>query len=580
MAAKSQQTPSGESTALSQAMRTARPALITAVVFSFFINLLSLAAPLYMLQVYDRVLASRSIPTLVFLTLILAFVYAVSSALETLRSKVLVRGGVAFDRVANPDVFRAVQRATLQSPSPRHVQALRDVDGVREFYTGQGLIAFCDFPWVPLFIAASFLLHPVYGYMALGAAVFSLILTLTNEWLTRSSLDKASRDAQSANNHSVTTFRNSEVLQAMGMVEALRRRWSKHHEGMLGWQAVASNRAGLVLSLSKFNRMLMQSIVLGVGAYLVIQREVTPGTMIAASIIVGKALAPVDIALAQWKSFTNMRESYRRLSGLLQALPDGVRRMKLPKPSGAISLEGVIARAPGRQVPVLNNITIQIPAGTTVGVVGPSAAGKSSLARVMVGVWPILVGSIRLDGSDLSHWNPEELGNHIGYLPQDVELFSGSIAENISRFDENASEDSILTASRMAGVHEMIQQLPEGYNTQLGESGQALSGGQRQRVGLARALYKMPPVIVLDEPNANLDALGEKALVQAVQEAKKAGSTVILITHKTNILSLVDQIVVMNNGQVSKAGPRDQVLAALAGPAKGAALAAVPVSAA
>lgn len=550
---------------LKQAFRATRPALITAVVFSFFINLMALAAPLYMLQVYDRVLVSRSISTLIMLTLIVAFVYALSAALETLRSKVLIRAGVLFDRIANPDVFRAVQRATILHPSPRHVQNLRDVDAIREFFTGAGLLAFCDFPWVPVYLVAAFMLHPIYGFLALGGAVLTFILAAINEVVTKAALNKASHEAMTANNHSITTFRNSEVLQAMGMVEAIRSRWSKHHEGVLGWQAEASNRGGLILSITKFARMLLQSLILGVGAYLVIEREVSAGMMIAASIIIGKALQPVEIAISQWKSFNMMREAYRRVTGLFAALPKHDERMKLPAPTGQLTLEGVMATAPGRKTPVLINVGMTIPSGMTVGVIGPSAAGKSSLARVMVGVWPIVQGAIRLDGSDLSHWNPDELGSHVGYLPQDVELFAGTVAENISRFSENVSEQDVIEAARMAGVHEMIQYLPEGYNTFIGDSGQALSGGQRQRIGLARALYGLPSLIVLDEPNANLDAQGEAALLAALEALKAARRTVILITHKTNVLTAADYILVMNAGQIQTAGPRDQVLAAVLG---------------
>lgn len=562
------------------AMRSVRPALSAAIVFSFFINLLALSAPLYMLQIYDRVLSSRSIPTLLLLTLLLAFLYAVSASLETIRSKVLVRAGVAFDRDANPDVFRAVQRATIQSPSPKHSQALRDLDSIREFYTGQGLIAFFDFLWVPLFLAAAFLLHPIYGYMAVGAAVFSFFLTVLNERITRPILDKATREAQLANNNALTTFRNAEVLQAMGMVESLRARWSNFHEGMLGWQALASNRAGVVLALSRFNRLLMQSVVLGVGALLVIERQVTPGTMIAASIIVGKALAPVEIALAQWKSFTNMRGARTRIGEMLKALPEKAKRLSLPVPKGDISFEGVIARAPGQGKPILSNISLKINAGTTIGIIGPSAAGKSSILRVLLGVWPILSGNIRIDGSEINHWDPDELGPHIGYLPQDVELFSGTIAENISRFQDDFRMEDVLEAARLAGVHEMIQALPEGYNTIIGDRGQGLSGGQRQRIGLARAMFRMPPIIVLDEPNANLDQAGELALTAALQKMKSSGSTVILVTHKTNILALVDQIAIINSGQIQASGPAEQILAQLANANKVAPISTKTISAA
>jgi PrtD family type I secretion system ABC transporter len=552
--------------AIKTALRATRPALATAVVFSFFINVLALAGPLYMLQVYDRVLSSRSLSTLVALTVILAFVYAVSSALEMLRSKILVRAGVKFDKVANPDVFRGVQRATIIQPSPRHVQSLRDVDTIREFFTGSGLLAFCDFPWVPVYVIAAFALNPIYGWLAVGGSVITFGLALANEYSTKSSLDQASRNAMAANNHAVATFRNAEVLQAMGMIEALRSRWSKHHEATLGWQAAASNKAGVLIALTKFNRTLLQSLILGVGAYLVIEREVSPGMMIAASIIIGKALAPVEIAIGNWKGFVSMREAYRRVNGLLEKVPEPSKRLRLPTPAGTVTLENVHARAPGRETLVLRNVSLTLPAGAVLGVVGASAAGKSSLARVMVGVWPVAGGTVRLDGADLNHWDPNDLGRHIGYLPQDVELFSGTIAENISRFDEAATQDDIIRASTLAGVHDLVQKLPDGYNTHIGDGGQALSGGQRQRIGLARAIYGMPAVIVLDEPNANLDSVGEQALVQAVAAMKQARRTVVIVTHKTNILGMVDYVLVMNEGAVQLAGPRDEVLANIMGP--------------
>jgi len=550
---------------IKKALLATKPAFITAIVFSFFLNLAALAAPLYMLQIYDRVLLSRNVTTLLLLTLAVAFVYGTSALLEVIRSKVLIRAGVVFDKIANPDVFRAVQKATVLSPSPRHVQALRDLDAIREFFTGAGLLAICDFPWVPIYIIAAFMLHPIYGMLAIISSIITFILAGVNEWVTKKSLEKANQEAILANNHSVATFRNSEVLQAMGMVEALRKRWSEHHEATLGWQAEASNKGGLLIAVTKFNRLLVQSLILGVGAYLVIQREVSPGMMIAASIIIGKALSPVEIAISQWKSFNYMRSAYSRLKGMLDAMPSSEDKMSLPSPKGEVIFDNVVAAPPGSRKPVLTGVSIKIPAGSSVGIVGPSAAGKSSLARVLVSVWPIASGFVRLDGSDLTHWDANQLGENIGYLPQDVELFSGTVAENISRFGEDFSEEDIIEAARIAGVHEMIQLFPDGYNTKIGDGGQALSGGQRQRIGLARAVYRLPSLIVLDEPNANLDAQGEQALLGAIEYLKQQNKTLILITHKTNVLSAVDYIIVMNAGQVQTAGPRDQVLEALLG---------------
>lgn len=552
-------------TAIDKGLAAAKPALTAVVAFSFIINLLILAGPLYMLQVYDRVLASRNVTTLLFLTLILAFCYAVMAVLEWIRSQVLIRAGVKFDRAANADVFRSVQRSTLHRSGASPVQALRDVDSLREFFTGAGFLAILDFPWVPIYIIASFLINFWFGIFVLVASMITLILALGNEWATKSRLDKAQSASIAATNYAGTTFRNAEVLHAMGMVEALRARWSQQHESALSWQAAASGRAGLLVALAKFHRMLTQSLVLGLGALLVLRAEISPGMMIAGSIIIGRALQPVEIAIGNWKGFTNMRSAYARVQGMLREAGDFSQKVALPAPTGHLTLENVVARPPGRQAPVLRGVSINIPAGSALAVIGASAAGKSSLARVMTGIWPVSSGSVRLDGSDLEHWNSEDLGRHLGYLPQDVELFSGTIAENIARFSD-ARDEEIIEAAMLAGVHEMIQKMPDGYNSQIGDGGQALSGGQRQRIGLARALFRLPCMIVLDEPNANLDAAGEQALVDAFAELKKQGRTVIVVTHKMNLLTSVDYIVVMKDGVIQSAGPRDEVLAKMMGP--------------
>ncbi|MGQ3674124.1 type I secretion system permease/ATPase [Xanthobacter sp. TB0139] len=552
-------------TALDAALQLTRPAFITAIVFSFFINLLGLTGPLYMMQVYDRVLSSRNITTLVVLTLIIAFLYLIWAALESLRSRVLVRAGVKFDEVASPPMFVAVQRMSLLNPSAGSAQALRDTDTVREFYTGQGLISLCDLPWVPIYIIVATMLHPYFGLLAVVSCIFSGLLAVANDRATRASLNEATKANIHAGNQALTTFRNSEVLQAMGMVGQLRDRWRKNHMGALGWQAAASDKAGVLMAATKFNRSFVQSLVLGLGAYLAITGQISPGVMIAASIIVGRCIQPVEMAIGNWKSMVNMRSAYDRVQTLLRALPPTGKRVRLPDPTGALSVENLVVRAPGREAPVLRGVSFQMAPGMVLGVIGPSAAGKSSLARALVGVWPVLNGAVRLDGSDLSHWDPDQLGEHLGYLPQDVELFSGSIAENIARFREG-DDEKIITAAQMAGVHEMIQNLPDGYNTQIGDGGQALSGGQRQRIGLARAIYGMPSLIVLDEPNASLDATGEQALMDAVRRLKEAGKTVIIITHKTNSLALCDLVLLMKDGTVQAFGPRDEVLRRLMGP--------------
>lgn len=550
---------------LSQAFRAGRGGFITALVFSFFINLLAFVGPLYMLQVYDRVITSRNETTLIMITLIAAFLLVVFAILERARSAVLNRVGALFDATAKDRLFAAVAKGSLRSPNVGGGQALRDLDSVREFLTGSGLVSFCDAPWVPIFVAGCFILHPYFGYVALVGAFLILLLALGNEFSTRTQLKEASQSSVVANNWATAVFRNVEVLHAMGMVNALRGRWRKQHDAVLGWQSKASDRGGTFLAGTKFVRSFLQICILGVGAFLVIEGTVSPGAMIAASIIMGRALAPVEAAVANWRGFVAARSARTRILKLLEGVADDQDRVILPKPEGVVSVEAVIACPPGSRLPSIRGVTFQLKSGDVLGVIGPSAAGKSTLARVMVGVWPVMSGAVRLDGSDLQHWSPEQLGQHIGYLPQDVELFSGTIAENISRFlDEDSAK--IIDAAKLAGVHEMIQTLPEGYNTRIGDQGAGLSGGQRQRIGLARAFYNNPAFIVLDEPNSNLDADGEAALINGVKIAKERGATIVLVTHKTNVLGIADKILVLMNGQVQHLGDRQSVLGKLMGP--------------
>lgn len=547
-------------------VRGTAPIFVAAIVFSLFINLLMFVSPLYMLQIYDRVITSRSESTLAALTILAAFLIFVYALLEMLRSRLLVRAGLAFDEKISEPVFHAVHRGNLALPGGNHVQCLRDVDTLREFLTGSGLIAFCDAPWFPIFVFACFLLHPYFGYFALVGTAITLALTLLNEKATKPQLDAASQASMRANQNAQAMFRNTEVLQAMGMLSSIKRLWTGFHDDTLSLQAAASDRAGLIVASTKFFRMFVQTGVLGLGAYLVIQRELSPGGMIAGSILIGRAMAPIDMALASWKGFVAARSAYSRLRNLLVIAGQEPRRMSLPRPQGALQVSELIACAPGpNNPPILKGVTFNLAAGEIIGVIGPSAAGKSSLARVLVGVWKALRGSVRLDGSDLSHWNPEELGRYVGYLPQDVELFSGTIAQNIARFQDIDTEQ-VIFAARLAGCHEMIQLLPQGYNTPIGDGGQALSGGQRQRVGLARALYGKPSLVVLDEPNANLDAAGEEALLAAMHNLKATKTTVVIVTHKINILAAVDKILIMSDGAVQAFGEREAVLQRLIGP--------------
>jgi ATP-binding cassette subfamily C protein len=552
-------------TALENALRDARPAFGFVIFLGFFINLLAFVSPLYMLQIYDRVIMSRNMTTLLMLTLIAAALLVSYALLEMSRSRILVRAGILFDKKASDTVFNTIQRASIANPGGGPAQGLRDLDRVREFLTGNGLVALCDAPWVPIFILGCFILHPWYGYVAVSGAAAIFILALLNDVLTRNHLQEGSRSAISANNYASTTLRNAEVTRAMGMLAALRKRWKMQHDQVLDWQASASDRAGAVMALSKFTRMLLQIAILGTGAYLVVNKGMSAGHMVAASILMGRALAPVEQSVGNWRNLIGTRDSYLRLNALLKSVRPEAPRMSLPTPVGALSVEQLFAGPPKAEKPILQNVTFDVSPGESIGILGQSGAGKSTLARVLVGVWPYMRGAVRLDGAELPHWDPDELGRHIGYLPQDVELFSGTIAENISRFDDGdvEAEEKIITAAKMAGVHEMIQKLPEGYNTQIGEGGHALSGGQRQRVGLARAVYGEPAFIMLDEPNSNLDTAGEAALAAALSRLKEAGKTVILVTHKANIVANVDKLLVINDGLVKFFGPREQVMAQL-----------------
>ena len=560
---------------ISEAFRATWPGFLTAIFFSLFINILAFVSPLYMLQIYDRVITSRNTMTLIALTVIAVFLVIIYAALEKIRSAILVRLGILFSNLSRSRLFDAVLKGSLLQPGRGHSQALRDLDTIREFLTGTGLISFCDAPWVPIFVAGCFIMHRWYGYIATAGAVLIFCFAIANELLTRKQLKAASTNVIIASSYASATFRNAELLHAMGMLPGLRDRWLRRQDE--GWelQAAASDRAGHLVAASKFLRLFLQIAILGMGAYLSIEQESTPGAMIAASIIMGRALAPVELAVANWKGFIAARSAYDRIMGLFGILPEEMDKLPLPAPEGHLSVENVIAVPPGAKDPVLRGITFALRPGEVLCVLGPSAAGKSSLARVLVGVWPTVHGKVRIDGAEIDHWAPERLGCHIGYLPQDVELFSGSIAENIARFNE-LNEVEIINAARMAGVHDMIQALPAGYNTQIGEGGFALSGGQRQRVGLARALYGKPAYIILDEPNASLDADGEAALLSAIQQLRHHGSTVVLITHKTNILAAADKIVVLSHGQVAGFGSRDEILSKLFGPR----LAPVPAAAA
>ncbi|MCK9993691.1 MAG: hypothetical protein Dbin4_02211 [Alphaproteobacteria bacterium] len=548
-----------ESSELAQVLGKSRSAFIGAAVFSFFINLLMLVSPLYMLQIYDRVLASRNETTLWVLTFVAVFLIVVYAALETMRSRVLVRISGQMDSLLNARVFTALFKSAVRGPGGGTGQAIRDLDSVRDFLTGQGLFAFFDAPWMPLYLGAIFLIDPLLGWVATAGGVILFSLAVLTEIATRDTLGEASTANMRAGHFVEVSLRNVEAIEAMGMVPAMLKRWQGRRAKMLQLQSLASDRAGVITALSKFTRVVLQIAILGFGAYLVIHDHITAGLMIAASIMMGRALAPVEIAVGSWKHFLTARSAYDRLNNLLKAVPAQREFMHLPPPRGVLQVEQAIVVPPGSTVPALRGVGFNVAAGDIVGIIGPSAAGKSTLARLLVGVWPPYSGKVRIDGADIMTWDRERLGPYIGYLPQDVELFEGTIAENIARFGEVNAEQVILAAQR-AGVHELVLKLPAGYDTQIGPGGQTLSGGQRQRIGLARALHGDPAIIVLDEPNSNLDNDGEAALARTVADLKARKRTTLVITHRPSLLASVDYIMVMREGLIEKFGPRDEIL--------------------
>lgn len=549
----------GWDNALSEAFKDVRGAFVSIGAFSFFINLLMLTGPLYMLQVYDRVLTSGSRHTLIMLTVVAVGMILTSALLELVRSRILVRIGSRLDRRLNDRLFAGLLRLHLQQKGSSQSQPLRDLETLRGFLTGSGLISLFDAPWTPLFLAIIFLLHPLLGLVALSGAVVLFILAVVSELVTRGPLREASHDSAAAHGFTENTLRNAEVIEAMGMLPGLQRRWQARHQAALVAQAKASDRGGLLTACAKFVRPVLQVAILGTGAYLALQQVITPGVMIAASIIMGRALAPVEGAIGNWRGFILARNAKSRLRSFLEKDEPPEASMPLPRPKGAVSVERLVAAPPGLERPVLKGISFALKAGDSLGIIGPSAAGKSTLARLLIGVWPAAAGQVRLDGADIGDWNHLELGSHLGYLPQDVELFDGTVAENIARFGE-PNPENVVRAARRAGVHELILRLPEGYDTMIGPGGAALSGGQRQRIGLARALYGDPAFMVLDEPNSNLDGEGEAALRQAVQELKQDGTTVVVIAHRPSVLAGMDKILVLRDGQIEHFGSRDEVL--------------------
>lgn len=545
---------------LQAALKACKSSFISVGFFSLFVNALMLVPTFYMLQVYGRVVTSGNITTLVMLTIIMTVLLVTMGLLEFTRSRIMVRVSTKLDVLLSRYVYKASFRRALESGGmDASAQSLNDLTNLRQFLTGNGLFAFFDAPWLPIYIAVMFLFHPWYGWVAIGSALVLLLLAYINERVTSKTLAEANKQNVAATLYTTKNLRNAEVIESMGMLGTLMERWSRRQRTVLKLQSEASDKGGAISSISKTFRMLIQSLILGLGAYLAVDHQISPGLVIAGSVLLGRALAPIDLIIGSWKGFISARTQYNRLNDVLDKLKSEPERMTLPAPQGHIVVENLMVGAPGNKTPIIRGISFAVPAGACVGIIGPSASGKSTLARALMGVWQPQHGVVRLDGADISTWNKEELGPFLGYLPQDIELFEGSISENIARFADIDAEQ-VVRAAKIAGVHEMILQLADGYDTVIGSEGVNLSGGQRQRIGLARALYGSPKLILLDEPNSNLDEVGERALAQAILEMKRTGATIFVITHRTSILSQLDRLLVMSNGGVSMYGPRDQVM--------------------
>lgn len=544
------------------ALRACRSNFAMTAVFSLVINLLILSSPLYMMQIYDRVLAGRSYSTLLALTVLVMGLLIVMGILEVIRSRILVRVGTQIDNLLHKRVFQATIAQSLRSDGEGDGNALRDLREFREFLSGQGPLALFDTPWVPIYILVIFVIHPLLGTVALIGACLLFVFGLFNDRLTRAKLTLATHQARTSDQLVAASRRNAEALTAMGMLSGLQLRWQYMHRQALQQQSIASDRAGTVAALSKVIRIVLQVTILGFAATLVIEQDITAGGMIAASIIMGRALAPVEQAIGHWRGFTKAHASYRRLSELLNAFPGKPNPMRLALADTQLHVETLVAGPPGMAMPTIRGLDFSLSAGEALGVVGPSASGKSTLARLLVGVWQPRHGAIRLDGIALNNWHVDDLSAQIGYLPQNIELFDGRICDNIARFASNPDPEAIIAAAKTAGVHDMIVRLPQGYETPLGSGGCNLSGGQRQRIGLARALFGDPFLVVLDEPNASLDAFGDLALTEAIKQLKKRGQIVVVMAHRPSAIKACDKLLVLRGGRQAAFGSPKDILKA------------------
>ncbi|MCZ7488132.1 type I secretion system permease/ATPase [Rhizobium rhizogenes] len=543
------------------ALRTTRIALLSVAWLSAFTNILMLTGPLYMMQIYDRVLASRSVPTLVALSVLAITLYLFLGILELIRARILARIGERIEEQLGGPTFDAVLLLPLKmSKKEVAAQPVRDLEQMRQFMGGPGPVAICDMPWLPLYIGILFLFHASLGWLAIAGAAVLIVMTLCSEAVLRGPTRRVSMLSSARADFLEAGRRNAESLHAMGMKSAYARRWAETNAAYIDEQRRAGDATGGFSTFSKIFRLALQSAVLALGAWLAIQQLASPGAMIAASILTSRALAPIEQAIGQWRGFINFRQAKGRLSQLLDKIGADREKMSLPLPSKSIAVSGVSIVAPGVQVPTIRDVSFSLTAGQGMGIIGPSGSGKSTLVRALVGIWPAARGTVRLDGAELDQWHPEALGPAIGYLPQGVELFDGTIADNISRFSSSAEPPDIIEAAKLADVHDLILSMPEGYDTRIGNSGAVLSAGQRQRIGLARALFGKPFLIVLDEPNASLDAEGELALTNAITIARQGGAIVVIVAHRPNALSAVDNVLVLAQGAMVVFGPRDAVL--------------------
>ncbi len=560
--------PSPSQTELTAALAACRSALIGVGVMSAMVNILYLTGSFFMLEIYDRVLPSRSIPTLVGIIILAAALYIAQGVLDLIRGRILVRIGASLDESLSGRVFDTIARLPLKiGQRTDGLQPLRDLDSIRSFLSGLGPIAMFDLPWMPFYIAICFAFHPLIGLTALIGAIILVIVTLLTEFQTRTPIKETTGFSTARNGLAETSRRNAEALIAMGMVGRVAARWADTNQKYLDSQQRMSDVVGGFGAISKVLRMMLQSAVLGVGAYLVINQMATGGIIIAGSILAARALAPVDLAIANWKGFAAARQGWHRLTQILKLMPEQSAPMALQPPTKSLAVENAAVAAPGTQKIVAQEVSLSLERGNGVGIIGASGSGKSSVARMLVGVWQPARGKIRLDGAALDQWSAEALGRHVGYLPQDVELLAGTVAQNISRFETETDSPAIIAAAKAAGVHELIVGLSEGYETQIGEQGTSLSAGQAQRIALARALYRDPFLVVLDEPNSNLDSEGDEALTKAILAVRARGGIVVVVAHRPSAIAGVDLLMVMKQGRQQAFGPKDAVMAKLVQPA-------------